>query len=106
MNNAVTADAPDGILDVLRTVNRGSTLFDLEEEMEKIVHEVTELQGGKGVLTLKLEIGFDPQTSAIKVVPKLSTKLPDKPVRGTLYFPTPQNRLSKADPRQRDMFPE
>lgn len=104
-SNITSIDSPGGIIDVLKSMDRGNTIFDLEDALTEVVNGVT-THKTSGEVTLTLSIKIDPQTDAIKVIPDVKMKKPKRPKRGSLFFPTPEGRLSRANPNQSDMFPD
>lgn len=101
-SNLTSIDEPGGFIDVLKSIDRGNTIFDLEDAITEVVEKVMQHKTS-GQVSLTLDIKIDPQTDAIKVIPDVKMKKPKRQKRGSLFFPTPEGRLSRANPNQHEM---
>jgi hypothetical protein len=89
--------------DYLREIERGQLLNDLSSEMQALVQAVYDT-GKAGALTLKIAIKPEGRASmeTVTLTAALDVKLP-KPERvSSLFFITPENNLTRRDPRQGD----
>ncbi len=103
MSNITVMDGENGVLDMFKAIERGDFLLDIEEHLKKVVDAVVENRKA-GELSITLKFDYDAQTDAMKVVPKVRSKMPEKPKRASLFFVTPNGKLSRYDSRQREMF--
>lgn len=85
-------------LDTMRELEAGDLVEDLTDAQHAIVAAIEEY-GGVGEITLKLKYKRDGKQ--IQITSNLVHKTP-KPSRGiSLFFVTPENNLSRDDPRQK-----
>lgn len=59
-------------------------------------------RGGDGELTIKLPLKLN-KAGQIDCSPKLSTKIPQKPIGTGIFFFDDEGRLSRRDPNQMDI---
>lgn len=101
-SNLSVVESPEGILDVLRNMNRGNTLFDLEDALRTVVEKAIE-HGASGKIELHLEVKQDPQSDAIRITPDIKVKVPKAPKKATLFFAGLDGSLTRANPNQHEM---
>lgn len=91
-------------IDFLRDQRGGATEEELAEALNKLVGDV-ERAGKKGTLTFKIEVSpVAKETSGQVIVhDEITLKLPKPKRSSTLYFSTPENNLSRNDPRQQSL---
>lgn len=56
----------------------------------------------KATLTLKLEIRLDGGT--MDITPEVKVNMPKTPRSKSVFYATPENNLTRTNPRQREMF--
>lgn len=85
----------------LRELRRGRCMQELSENLAALVEKVKET-GKSGNLTLKLKVQPATQMAedCVTVEDDVTAKLPKPSRKGTLFYPTEDNRLSREDPRQ------
>lgn len=101
-SNVSAMDQGNDVLTMFQAIDRGEFVLDLEESIKTVVESVMERMQ-KGSVTIKLDFQYDPETEAMKVTPKVTSKLPERPKRASLFFITPGGKLSRYDSRQRDL---
>lgn len=91
------------VLEVLKQIRAGDIVFELNQEMEKVVAGVRETGKG-GTLSLKISIApFKPGSTALNVQADVSAKVPKPSQDVSIFFPTDRNTLVRNDPRQKHM---
>lgn len=87
--------------DTLRDLRYGETLDELSEALNALVAQcMASGKPGELRLTLKLK----PSTSGAMEITDVVTLTPPKPTRGSsLFFATPENNLTRNNPRQTDL---
>lgn len=88
------------ILETLKYIESGYLLIDMAELQQKIVGHVTD-HGGAASMTVKLTYQMDGRNVVVKGV--LDEKVPKLSRGTTLFFPTPENNLTRNDPRQKKL---
>ncbi len=96
----------EGAIGVLKDIRRGNVVAELDDAITEVVAAIEENQGGSGKVTLTIGVSYDNSTQAYKVTGKVVPVLPKKKEHASLFFATPGNKLTRANPNQRDMFPE
>jgi hypothetical protein len=89
---------------VLEKLRNGDAVFELSQELEKVVAAVGET-GKKGSLTL--ELNLEPQKGdsvTLCLLDNIKTKIPKKSKGGSIFFRTDKNMLQREDPRQMRLF--
>lgn len=102
MNVSVTKRGD--VFDMLQNIDKGSVVHVLEDASRECVRESMQT-GKKAKITLTIEFDPDMKTDAMRVSGKVTVKLPEPPKKASLFFPTPDGNLSRADVRQPRMFP-
>ena len=101
-----TADVvKSDFISTLKDVNKGQSPFELSAALDKIVAAVKKT-GKAGTLTYKLTIAPIPKTeNQVGVTDEIDMKLPKEDRYTSLFFTSPDNRLTRDDPNQ-GKFPE
>lgn len=104
---AIEKAAPDvvrgDVLEVLKQIRAGDMVFELNQEMEKVVAGVRETGKG-GTLALKISIApFKQGSTALNVQADITAKIPKPSQDVSIFFPTDRNTLVRNDPRQKHM---
>jgi len=87
----------------MTSLNYGKTHDELTDKVQEIVADLSEYRGdfgGKPKAKLIITLDFSLDDHLVEVSPTIKTKLPDRPKGKSMYFVTPENRLSREDPRQ------
>lgn len=106
MNQSVVLlEEEERAVDVLRTLNRGRCLPDLNEHLKKAA-EAAEVREGTATVTLTITIKQDPKADVMRVAGEVKSKLPKEKVRESLFFRTVEGYLSRKNPNQHEMFVE
>lgn len=103
MASNITAVSEGTFIEMLKNIQQGDVIFDVEDALVQVVNGATET-GGKGSVSLTLTLEPDPKTGTMRVSADVKAKIPKKPSRVSLFFVTPSGQLSRQDPRQREMF--
>lgn len=107
-------DKPDivntNFLEFVKEINKGSSVIDLSMALEDVVKAVKET-GLAGEITYKIKVAPFGNSEAgdvsqVWVDDKVAVKTPTKKRKGSLFFPTNKNTLSRTDPNQRDFLEE
>lgn len=77
---------------------RGEMLVDLSEKLEDVVRDAME-SGKEASLTLQITIRPE-GTDRVFVGDKITTKQPQRAVPASLFFVTPDSRLTRRNPNQ------
>lgn len=105
MGNTSISKTPDGVLDIIRAVDRGEGILDLEEACVDVVDAVR-ATGKAGKVTVEMTFNYDSNTDAMRVGMAVKKSMPQKKRKESLFFITPEGNLTRMDHRQRDMFIE
>lgn len=102
-NIAVMSNPGETVLDLLKQIDQGHMVLDMEQECKDVVAACKEhMKQGSVTITVK----FDPdnKTGAMRVSHKMTSKMPKKVPMASLFFVCDDNTLSRTNPHQRDMF--
>ena len=91
-------------LEFLQTFRRGELLRESDNQMERVVQAMSET-GGDGEITIKLPFKLN-KAGQIECTPKVSAKVPQRPMGTGIYFSDDDGRLSRRDPNQMDIEDE
>jgi len=91
-------------LEFLQTFRRGELLRLGDKQMTEVVAAMAET-GGDGEITLKLPLKLN-KAGQIECTPKVTSKVPQRPVGTGIYFIDDEQRLSRRDPNQMDIEDE
>lgn len=89
----------------LTTLEKGHLHADLSKELENLVAKLHDLREGgisEPTASITVKLNFKLEKRMVIVSPKYDVKLPELPRDKSYYFVTPENRLSRHDPDQRD----
>ena len=98
--------AKDSFHGIMKAHRRGAAMFDLDRAIEECVRAIRDTGKG-GSVTLKLGfscVNGDP--SKVIVTDTITSKKPEPPAEGSLFFTTDDGGLQRDDPAQMDMFKE
>ncbi len=88
------------VLDVLKQIRQGHLVYEMNQEVEKVVEAVRDTRKG-GELTLKIKIKpLKAGSDALDVDAEVTAKIPKPPRPVSIFYPTQDNTLSRTDPRQ------
>lgn len=91
------------VLEVLKQIRGGELVFELNQELERVVAGVRETGKG-GEVRMKIVIAPMKQGSvALNVQADVSAKVPKPAQDVSIFFPTERNTLVRNDPRQKHM---
>lgn len=91
-------------LSVVETLERGKTLEDLEDGLRRVVRAL-ETNGGKGSVTLKLNLSCPDGDGTLMLTPEIKTVEPGRKRSASVFFADPRtHELLRNNPRQDDMF--
>jgi hypothetical protein len=89
------------VIEVLKELRKGKTLFDLQDGLQELVHAVRETKRkGKIVFEMGVECRTPGNASSVEITDKVTVKLPEKLRERTTMFTTNKNTLQRTDPRQ------
>lgn len=91
--------------DFLRQVEDGGLAADLTDELQKLVADLRQLeqaQGGKPEGKINLVISFKLDGGVFEVRADVAAKVPRPTRMRSLFYATPDNRLTANNPRQLD----
>ncbi len=90
------------VLEFLKQLGNGRTLFDLTEGLQKVVEGVREYPQQQGSITLKIVVSPMKKGDGGKVLADgtVTVKAPHKPAESKVFFTTGTNLLVRDDPRQ------
>lgn len=96
--------AQTNIIDVIKDLNKGASVIDLSMALEEVVQAVKET-GLPGAITYKIKVAPFKNNAAgdvtqIWVEDDIAVKRPCRRRKGSLFFPTRANTLSRNDPAQ------
>lgn len=103
MGNISISNEPEGIVAVIKAVDRGELLLDMEQAFRDVVDAVIEQQKS-GKVTLDIAFQYDTSTEAMRVSGTVKKTMPQKKSKQSMFFISPDGTLSRMDHRQRDMF--
>lgn len=92
------------ILTIVRELDRGRIIPEMNEGMTKIVDAIEAARGaGSGEITLKLKIKSKSE-GVYTIIPTLTVKVPEQPRADMITFLDEQSgELMRRDPRQPDL---
>ena len=105
MSNTSISNSANGIIDIIAAVDRGEALLDFEQANIDVVDAVRSTGKG-GKVVLELSYIHDAQADAMRVSVNVKKTMPQKKSKASLFFVTPEGRLSRMDSRQPSMFIE
>ncbi len=91
-------------LEFMQSFRRGELIAEADELLSELM-EAIQKTGGKGEITLKLP--FKPNDAGqIECIPVLTLKKPRRPMSTGIYFVSDNQKLTRNDPTQDDLFDE
>jgi len=95
--------------DAIAVMEDGQLLHDLTEKQRDLIGDLNNaIQDGarsaKGTLTLKID--YKLEGGVIETQADLKTKTPEPKRERSMMWATPENNLSRSNPKQRDIFEE
>lgn len=96
--------AQQNIVTLIRDLDRGRIIPEMNEAMSQIVEAIEEARGaGTGEITLKLKVKSKSE-GVYTIIPTLTVKKPERPRTEMLTFYDEQSgELIRRDPRQPDL---
>ena len=91
-------------LEFLQTFRRGDLLRDGDEQLERVIAAMKET-GGDGKITIDLPFKLN-KAGQIECTPRITAKVPQRPMGTGIYFADDEGRLSRRDPNQLDIEDE
>lgn len=91
---------------LLDTLEDGQLRTDIEKALAEVItamHKDAEEHGGVPTAAIAIAVQFRLDSGAVEVKADIKTKLPDQKRRRTILWTTPDNRLTKANPRQQQL---
>lgn len=95
---------PGALIEALEEGALSEELSSDFREMVSTLHDVRMSDGGKPSGTITLKLKFQMDGGSIRIVAERSVSLPSAKREATMLWATPDNELSRADPKQLDMF--
>jgi hypothetical protein len=92
MPAAQTTISRGDALDVLSQINRGDLVAKMEDGMKECA-EASVRTGKKSMITITLTFDPDDKTEAMRIIPKVKTKLPEEQEKAALFFVSPEGAL-------------
>jgi hypothetical protein len=90
----------------LGEIEDGHLQNELTQTLQEVVgdlHNAAVNTGGKSSGTLTIKLSFKVDGGVIEVTPEVATKLPKVKRGRSIFWATPENNLTRRDPRQRDL---
>lgn len=91
-------------LEFLQTFRRGELLREGDQLLSSVI-EAMHTNGGDGEITIKFPFKLN-KAGQIECTPKLTSKVPQKPMGTGIYFSDDEGRLTRRDPNQYDIEDE
>lgn len=98
------AETAINFLELLQTFRRGELLQQGDEQLEKVIGAIAET-GGDGKLVIEMPFKLN-KAGQIECTPKITSKVPQRPMGTGIFFADDDGRLSRRDPRQMDIEDE
>ncbi len=98
------ADHSINFLEFIQTFRRGELLREGDQQMTRVIEAMAET-GGDGEITIKLPFKLN-KAGQIECTPKITAKLPQRPMGTGIFFANDEGRLSRRDPNQFDIEDE
>lgn len=89
------------VTDIIDQMSAGMARNRLEEALAEVIEAVKET-GKKGEVTLKISLKMN-DALTVTASPVVKTTLPTSDLGATTFYVDGQNKLSRRDPRQRDL---
>ena len=109
----VKAKQDENVADIISTLvvlNRGNFVIEAGRELAELTEAITQTNA-KGKLVITLEISpsgwkDDGRCNQVDLKPKITIDKPKKEQGKSIFFVTDDNKLTRDDPAQTDMFAE
>ncbi len=98
------ADHSINFLEFIQTFRRGELLREGDQQMTRVIEAMADT-GGDGEITIKLPFKLN-KAGQIECTPKITAKLPQRPMGTGIFFANDEGRLSRRDPNQFDIEDE
>ncbi|SHK04934.1 hypothetical protein SAMN05444404_3181 [Ruegeria lacuscaerulensis ITI-1157] len=98
------ADHSINFLEFIQTFRRGELLREGDQQMTRVIEAMAET-GGDGEITIKLPFKLN-KAGQIECTPKITAKVPQRPMGTGIFFANDEGRLSRRDPNQFDIEDE
>lgn len=102
-------NANKSVMEVLRRIDRGQFLNDIDTALVAIAHAIEENNGGKGDITIKIKMSSKASTDALEISGDVAFKVPARKRTSAIMFLDPDGgenedgALGPLDPRQPDL---
>lgn len=105
MNNLAQIDnTANELFDTLKTIGNGDLVSEIGLAMEEATNAAQHTLK-RSTVTITVIIEPDVKSDAFRVWGTVKAKLPPEPTKASLFFPH-AGKLTRIDPRQRNMFEE
>ncbi len=91
-------------LEFMQSFRRGELLREGDQQLSKVI-EAMHATGGDGEINIKLPYKLN-KAGQIECTPKLTAKIPQRPMGTGIYFADDEGRLTRRDPNQYDIEDE
>lgn len=102
------ADFVNGVVALINTADDGNFAREASDDLRDVVAAIEDAAaaGGRGVPTATLTMKFTLKRDGgvITVVPEIKTTKPKRQRNVSVYYATPENNLTRNNPRQAEMF--
>lgn len=98
------SDHTINFIEFLQTFRRGQLLNEGDAQLEKVINAMHET-GGDGSITINLPFKLN-KAGQIECTPKVTAKVPQRPMGTGIYWADDDGRLSRRDPAQMDIEDE
>ncbi|MGV6840600.1 MAG: hypothetical protein ACWA40_10445 [Planktomarina sp.] len=100
----MNVDHTINFLEFLQSFRRGELLREGDRQLGEVIEAMT-YTGGDGEITIKLPFKRN-KAGQIECTPKMTRKIPQRPMGTGIYFSDDEGRLSRRDPNQYDIEDE
>lgn len=91
-------------LEFLQSFRRGELLRQGDDRLESVIAAIRDT-GGDGKITIELPFKLN-KAGQIECTPKVTAKMPHRPMGTGIYFADDEGRLTRRDPNQMDIEDE
>lgn len=104
MSNALAEidNTANELFSTLKTIGNGDLINEIASSMEAATTSSQHTMK-RSKVTIEVIIEPDTKSDAFRVWGTVKAKLPPEPTKASLFFPS-MGKLTRIDPRQRDMF--
>lgn len=100
----MNVDHSINFLEFMQSFRRGELLRQGDQELSKVIEAMKDT-GGDGEITIKLPFKLN-KAGQIECTPKMTAKVPQRPMGTGIYFADDEGRLTRRDPNQFDIEDE